>query len=56
VTFIRNYPLSSQLFNFFVMNAGVSQSSHELSGARNALFVVGKSGALSTFVDENPQV
>ena len=37
------------------MNAGVSQSSSELSGARNALLV--KSGVLfSTFVDENPQV
>jgi hypothetical protein len=47
--------LSSQLFNFFAINAGVSQSSSELSGARNALLV--KSGALfSTFVDENPQV
>jgi hypothetical protein len=36
------------------MNAGVSRSSSELSGARNALLV--KSGALSTFVDENPGV
>ncbi len=38
------------------MKAGVSQSSCELSGARNALLVV-KSGVLfSTFVVVNPQV
>jgi hypothetical protein len=51
VTF-ANYLFSSQLSNFLAINAGVSQSSSELSGARNALLV--KSGALfSTFVDEN---
>jgi hypothetical protein len=43
------------LFNFFVINAGVSQSSFELSGARNALLF--DSGAvLSIFEDENHQV
>jgi hypothetical protein len=39
------------------MNAGVSQSSSELSGARNAVLDVVKSGALfSTLVDENHPV
>lgn len=56
VIFQINYLFSSQLFNFFAKNAGVSQSSSDVSGARNALLVVKSGLLLSTLEDENPQV
>jgi hypothetical protein len=39
-----------------VINGGVSQSSSELSGARNALLLVKSGASSSTLVFENPQV